>query len=170
MLWKLQVAEGIHSSKVWRGAWQFIVGQVPEMNNLKPKKFTFQVKVSVQGKEMFHVFFMFAYRSRTFVRLLMFEGTGPSNELPSKRLFTQEQCINTKSRKTSWTCLRNNVDTYTTSRLLTSPSVDGIFPTSLLLSKSLPKKIFRINVYVRNNEDVFVYKINLDTSALQGIE
>jgi len=67
------------------------------MHKLKPKKFNFQVKVCVQGKEMFHMFFMFAYRSRTFVRLLMFGGTGPSNELLSKRLYTQ-QCINAKSR------------------------------------------------------------------------
>lgn len=89
MLCKLQIAEGIHSSKVWQGAWQFIVGQVPETHKLNPKKFIFQVKLCIQRNEMFHMFFMFAYRSWTWVRLLMFGGTGPFNELPSKRLHTQ---------------------------------------------------------------------------------
>lgn len=76
------------------------------------------------------------------VRLLRFEGTGPVNEFPSKRLQRREdiQYKLDQCRLITSVC---HVDAYTASKVCTSPRVEGMLPERLLSCKSLHKS----NVY-----------------------
>ena len=76
------------------------------------------------------------------VRLLRFEGTGPVNEFPSKRL-QQRQGIQYKLDQCRLITSVCHVDAYTASKVRTSPRVEGMLPVRLLSCKSLHKS----NVY-----------------------